>query len=38
MERSSYHSSEWLDVYPADEEEFKKHFGEPEPIDLSDWD
>ena len=28
---------EWLDVYPSDEEEFKKYFGENEPIDLSDW-
>lgn len=28
---------EWLDVFPADEEEFKKYFGENEPIDLSDW-
>lgn len=28
---------EWLDVFPADEEEFKKYLGENEPIDLSDW-
>lgn len=28
----------WLDIFPADEKEFKKYFGEPEPIDLSDWD
>ena len=28
---------EWLDVFPADEEEFKKYFGENKPIDLSDW-
>lgn len=27
----------WLDVYPSDEEEFKKYFGDNEPIDLSDW-
>lgn len=36
----SYHITDpsWLDVFPADKEEFKKYFGEPEPIDLSDWD
>ena len=28
---------EWLDVFPADRGEFKKYFGENEPIDLSDW-
>lgn len=28
---------EWLDVFPADEGEFKKYFGENEPIDLSNW-
>ena len=28
---------EWLDVFPSEEEEFKKYFGENEPIDLSDW-
>ena len=30
-------SPEWFDVFPADEDEFKKYFGENEPIDLSDW-
>lgn len=36
---TGYHITDpgWLVVYPSDEEDFKKYFGENKPIDLSDW-